>query len=321
MNISSTGRLELPAIDGRTLVRVAASGVAGLAVWEFFARLAAPIWLGFALDPTALIEMSIGASGLAAELVHLVTGLLLFPLGYVFVLRPLARLVVPSWPAPLLGLGYGVALWVFAMYGMASVLGGMPPFMGFQPVAWASLVGHLGLGLGIAVADRVLTHGRAGSRHSRTLVMTLVLGAAMFSPMRGMALSDGLVTRPSAHSVRETLDRFAAAVRAADWVVFTEIDHAAAAKAVGMQLRSRAVVLFGNPRAGTAAMQVNPTLAIDLPMRVLVWEDDLGRVFLTRSTGDDIADRVFARHGVTVPPDGRRTMDGTLDGFARKATE
>lgn len=125
---------------------------------------------------------------------------------------------------------------------------------------------------------------------------------------------------PSAHAVRPTPDRFAAAVREAGWVVFTEVDHAAAAQAAGQQLRPRTVVLFGNPRAGTAAMAANPTLALDLPMRVLVREDDQGRVFLTRSTGEDVAERVFARHGVAVPPEARRATEGMLATFARRAT-
>ncbi|MBP0464758.1 DUF302 domain-containing protein [Roseomonas sp. PWR1] len=131
----------------------------------------------------------------------------------------------------------------------------------------------------------------------------------------------GLVTRPSAHPVRATLDRFAAAVREAGWVVFAEIDHAAAAQAVGMALAPRTVVLFGNPRAGTPGMAANPTLAIDLPMRVLVWQDAEGRTQVTRSTGEDLATRVFARHGVAVPPEGRRMTDAFIEGLVRKAAD
>jgi len=135
------------------------------------------------------------------------------------------------------------------------------------------------------------------------------------------AQQGGLVTRPSAHAPRATLDRFAAAVREAGWVVFTEIDHATAARDVGMTLRARTVVLFGNPRTGTPGMATHPTLAIDLPMRVLVWEDDQGRVFVTRSTGADIAERVFARHGMTIPPQGQLNTDAFIETLARKAAE
>ncbi len=129
---------------------------------------------------------------------------------------------------------------------------------------------------------------------------SLAAGAALaLAAAPATAQDAGLVTRPSAHSVRATLDRFAAGVREANWVVFAEIDHAAAAQAAGMTLAPRTVVLFGNPRAGTPGMAANPTLAIDLPMRVLVWQDAEGRTQVTRSTGEDLAARVFARHGVT----------------------
>ena len=122
-----------------------ASGVASLIVWEVFARLIAPAWIGFMLDPTGLIEMASSISGAPSEAIHLVTGLLIFPLGFQLVVRPLTSGL--SWPVQ--GAAYGIALWVFAMYVVASLFGGAPPFMGFAPVAWASLVGHLAVGLTI----------------------------------------------------------------------------------------------------------------------------------------------------------------------------
>lgn len=137
------------------------AGVVGLVVWEVFARFVAPRWLGHALDPTGLIEMALGISGMPAQLLHLVTGLVVFPAGYVLVLRPLAGRFVPGLSWPLLGAAYGVALWVFAMYGMASLLGGAPPFLGFGAIAWASLVGHVLLALALA-ATAALMARRAG---------------------------------------------------------------------------------------------------------------------------------------------------------------
>lgn len=154
--------------------------------------------------------------------------------------------------------------------------------------------------------------------------MKSLLGAALLcliSLFPAGAQPAGLVTQSSAHPVRETLDRFARAVREAGWVVFTEIDHAAAAQAVQLPLRPRTVIVFGNPRAGTPAMQGTPTLALDLPMRAMVWEDEQGRVFLTRSSGEDIASRIFARHGVVQPPAAQAGTEQFLAGLARRATE
>lgn len=135
------------------------------------------------------------------------------------------------------------------------------------------------------------------------------------------AQDGGLVTRLSAHPVHETITRFDAAVREAGWVVFTTIDHAAAAQAAGLTLRPRTVVVFGNPRAGTPPMAARPTLALDLPMRVLVWEDDAGRVFVTRSTGEDVATRVFARHGITQPAEARAGTEAMFARLVAKAVE
>lgn len=156
----------------------------------------------------------------------------------------------------------------------------------------------------------------------RRRIIFLAMALGLVAPSLGLhAKETGLVTRPSAHGTRATLDRFTAAVHEAGWAVFTEVDHAAAARDVGMTLRARTVVLFGNPRAGTPGMAANPTLAIDLPMRVLVWDDDQGRTFVTRSTGADIAERVFARHGVTIPTEGQRNTEAFIETLVRKATE
>jgi len=149
------------------------------------------------------------------------------------------------------------------------------------------------------------------------LVFAFLLAFAIAPPASGQ----GLATLPSAHSVRVTLDRFATAVRAEGWIVFTEIDHAAAATAAQLSLPPRTVMIFGNPRTGTAALAAHPTLALDLPMRVLVWEDASGRVWLTRSTGEDIAERVFARHGMTIPTEGRAGTEALMARWAQRAVE
>ena len=131
----------------------------------------------------------------------------------------------------------------------------------------------------------------------------------------------GLVTVASHHSVTDTLDRFEAAVRAKGWVVFTRIDHAAAATAAGLQLPPRTVVIFGNPKAGTDPMHSNPTLAIDLPMKVLVWQDDAGKVWLTYNSADYIGTSIFPRHGLDVPPEARTGMATLFQALAVQATE
>jgi uncharacterized protein (DUF302 family) len=89
---------------------------------------------------------------------------------------------------------------------------------------------------------------------------------------------NGLVTVTSAHNASETMQRLLAALKAHNMTVFARIDHAAGAASAGLRLRATEVVLFGNPKGGTALMQDRQTAGIDLPLKVLVWEDEAGKV-------------------------------------------
>lgn len=141
-----------PDLAGSALGSAFLGGLLGLVVWEAFARLVAPPWIGFALEPTALVEAAFGIGGAGALVVHVLTGLVAFPLGWLAVARPLAvALGLPWWAG---GLAYGVGLWAFALFVMAHLVAGMPAFLGFQAVAWASLVGHLGYALALAAVAR-----------------------------------------------------------------------------------------------------------------------------------------------------------------------
>lgn len=75
----------------------------------------------------------------------------------------------------------------------------------------------------------------------------------------------------------KTLDILAVAIRSAGMQIFTTIDHAAGAAAVGIRMPPTVVLLYGNPRSGTPLMRVAPSVALDLPLRVLVREDGVGR--------------------------------------------
>ena len=91
----------------------------------------------------------------------------------------------------------------------------------------------------------------------------------------------GLTTIPSAHSVVTTIDRLVSLVQDRGMIVFSRIDHAAAAAQVGLTMRATQVLLFGGPKAGTPLMQKAPTLAIDLPLKAMAWEDESGAVWLS----------------------------------------
>jgi uncharacterized protein (DUF302 family) len=92
---------------------------------------------------------------------------------------------------------------------------------------------------------------------------------------------DGLITKPSHHSVDETLERLNGIVGAMGVEVFAIVDHSGEAAKVGMTMRPTKLLIFGNPKAGTPLMLASPSIAIDLPLKILVWEDANGRVWLS----------------------------------------
>ncbi len=144
------------------------------------------------------------------------------------------------------------------------------------------------------------------------------------APQLGFSADSGLVTKESKHSVSETVQRFEAAVNAKSangWMVFTEIDHAAAAEKSGLKLLPRTVVVYGNPKAGTQNMQKAPTLAIDVPLKALVWQDDQGKVWLTYNSAEYFQNYISPRHGLQSNPDAAKATERVLADIAQQATE
>lgn len=97
---------------------------------------------------------------------------------------------------------------------------------------------------------------------------------------------NGLVHVRSPYSVRETLKRLESALRAKNLTVFARIDHRGEAEKIGLQMRPTQLVIFGSPKAGTPLMVASPTLAIDLPLKALAWEDADGLVWLSYNSPD-----------------------------------
>ncbi len=108
---------------------------------------------------------------------------------------------------------------------------------------------------------------------------------------------NGMVHLRSQHSARETLQRLESALRAHGLTIFGRVDHSGEAEKVGLKMPPTQVVIFGSPTAGTPLMVAAPTLAIDLPLKALVWEDADGAVWLSYNDPDYLR----RRHNV---PDG-----------------
>jgi uncharacterized protein (DUF302 family) len=159
-----------------------------------------------------------------------------------------------------------------------------------------------------------------------SLVVAETLGTfALTKPVRAaregaMNARDGaeadLVTLPSSHGVSETIGRLKALLEQKKIHLFAHIDHAAAAKQVGLSLRPTQVLIFGNPQAGTPLMQSQQTIGLDLPLRALVWEDAAGKVWLTYRRVEDLA----KRYHVADRDEAVKALDTGLAALARAAT-
>lgn len=147
--------------------------------------------------------------------------------------------------------------------------------------------------------------------HARTLALTLALTLVIASTELASAV-DGLITKPSVYSANETLDRLEAALKERGWVIFTRLDHAAAAESLGLKMPRSTVLVFGNPRLGTPVFIKRPTLAIDLPLKALVWEDAAGKVSLSYNSAEYLFVTIYGRHSAPVAPDAVARLDGVL---------
>jgi len=140
-----------PVPSAAAFVTLLIAGAVATGVWEIWARAITPLLIGGPLQASALVKSSFGiSSSFLAETIHILTGLIAYPLGYLLVARPLFRLLPVHLPWPLAGAAFGVGLWVFAMYVMAHLVAGFPPFLGFGNLAIASLFGHILYGLAAA---------------------------------------------------------------------------------------------------------------------------------------------------------------------------
>ena len=114
----------------------------------------------------------------------------------------------------------------------------------------------------------------------------------------------GLIRIASPYSVPDTLKRLQTSLESKGLKIFAIIDHSGEAAKVGLEMRPTQVLLFGSPKAGTPVMLAAPSVAIDLPLKALVAEDDQGRVWITYNDPEYLA----KRHGI--PPDLVKNLAG-----------
>ena len=124
-----------------------------------------------------------------------------------------------------------------------------------------------------------------------------------------------MITRKSNFNVSDTLDRLEAILAEKGIKPVARVDHAAAAKSVDMELRPTQVLFFGNPKIGTLLMQSDQIAGLELPMRVLAWEDKDGNSWLAYNSPQSIVERLNLEN----VSDATETMTSALDALTEYA--
>lgn len=104
-------------------------------------------------------------------------------------------------------------------------------------------------------------------------------------------VASGIESLPSKYSVDKTLERLQSILKEKDVAVFAVVDHSGEAAKVGMEMRPTKLVIFGNPKGGTPLMIAAPTIAIDLPLKALIWEDFDGAIWISYNSPEYLQQR------------------------------
>jgi uncharacterized protein (DUF302 family) len=126
--------------------------------------------------------------------------------------------------------------------------------------------------------------------------MKFLSAALMFASIvaPGLAAENGIANVTSEHSVPETLDRLESLAKTKGLTIFARIDFSGDAARNGLEMRPTQLLIFGNPKAGTSLMIASPSVALDLPLKALAWEDASGKVWVSYNTPEYLG----ARHAV-----------------------
>lgn len=147
----------------------------------------------------------------------------------------------------------------------------------------------------------------------RQLFLSLI---AILFFVSSAAADTGLVSVKSSHSVRKTADRLESTLGKKGMTVFNRINHAEGASKIGKKLRPTELIIFGNPKVGAPLMQCSQTVAIDLPQKALIWEDEAGQVWLTYNDPKYLA----TRHDISECAEVLKKIENALRNFANAAT-
>lgn len=143
----------------------------------------------------------------------------------------------------------------------------------------------------------------------------IFLSISIFSSLT--IADDGLITVNSNYNVTTTADRLEHSLVAKGMTVFARINHAEAASKIGKDLRATELVIFGNPKVGSLLMQCRQSIAIDLPQKILIWEDEKGQVWLSYNDPKYLT----MRHDIEKCDEPLKKVTNALSYFSKAATE
>jgi uncharacterized protein (DUF302 family) len=113
-----------------------------------------------------------------------------------------------------------------------------------------------------------------------------------------MAPENGIINKPSSHSVDQTVEKLKGILQAKAVTLFAVVDHSGEAEKAGLKMRPTKLLIFGNPKAGTPLMQASPLSAIDLPLKILIWEDGQGKVWISYNSPEYLEQRHDLPHNL-----------------------
>lgn len=138
-----------------------------------------------------------------------------------------------------------------------------------------------------------------------------------FAAVTQAAADNGLVTRPSLHSVADTIDRLEAAVKDEKFQVFARVDFQALAAANNGKVRPSQILIFGRGGILPPLLPVAPVAAVDLPFKALAWKDEVGKVWLTYNSGEYL----MQRHAIVGKDDLAKRITVFMEKFANRAVQ
>jgi uncharacterized protein (DUF302 family)/uncharacterized membrane protein YidH (DUF202 family) len=152
-----------------------------------------------------------------------------------------------------------------------------PPRPSSQAIAVAVLLALIGLAMVIYLVSVGAAKGLNSGKSEETFMPSIT--------------DNGIVNQPSSHSVDQTVEKLEGILRAKGVALFAVIDHSGEAEKVGVKMRPTKLLIFGNPKAGTPLMLAAPSSAIDLPLKILVWEDGQGKVWTSYNSPQYLQER------------------------------